>query len=132
MENNNAQNPVVWFEIYVDNMARARKFYEEVFQFEMYEQALPDTGEIMEMVFFPSNMESKNRASGALVHMPGFSAGRNSTIVYFMSEDCAIEEARVEQAGGTVFKPKMSLGEYGFMTLFQDSEGNMVGIHSMH
>lgn len=132
MKNNTTQNPVVWFEIYVDDMARARKFYEVVFEYEFSEMPVPDTGEEMEMVFFPANMESKNTASGALVHMPGFSAGGNSTIVYFMSEDCAIEEARVEQAGGSVFKPKMSLGDYGFMSLVQDTEGNMIGIHSMN
>ncbi len=132
MENNKAENPVVWFEIYVNDMARARKFYEEVFQFEFNEMPLPDTGEEMEMIFFPANMESKNRAAGALVRMPGFGAGRNSTIVYFMSEDCAIEEARVAKAGGAVFKPKMSLGDYGFMVLAEDSEGNVIGIHSMN
>ncbi|MEN3322135.1 hypothetical protein VP395_00210 [Mariniflexile soesokkakense] len=70
-------------------------------------------------------------SGGALVHMEGFSAGANSTIVYFASEDCSLEEARIETAGGSVFKPKMSIGEYGFIVLATDTEGNMIGIHSM-
>ena len=124
-------NPVVWFEIYVDDLTRARKFYETVFDLKMEQMPMPDTGEEFQMIFFPSDMESKNRASGALVHMPGFGAGNNSTIVYFMSNDCSIEESRIEAAGGKVFKPKMSIGDYGFITLATDTEGNMIGIHSM-
>ena len=126
------ENPVVWFEIYVDDLTRAQKFYENVFKFQMNEMPIPDVGEEMEMLFFPADMESKNRASGALVKMEGFSAGNNSTIVYFMSDDCSIEESRVENAGGKVFKSKMSLGDYGFMALVSDTEGNMIGIHSMN
>jgi predicted enzyme related to lactoylglutathione lyase len=124
------ENPVVWFEIYVNDLHRAKNFYEHVFQFELTE--MPNSPiEDIQMLVFPSNMESKNRASGALVKMEGFKAGENSTIVYFLSEDCSTEEARVEAAGGKVFKSKMSLGEYGFMVLAIDTEGNMIGIHSM-
>jgi hypothetical protein len=126
------ENPVVWFEIYVDDLKRAKKFYETVFELELNELPMPDTGEgSMKMLFFPSNMESMNSASGALVKMDGFKAGNNSTIVYFMSEDCSIEEARIAKAGGSVFKSKISLGDYGFMVLGTDTEGNMIGIHSM-
>mgnify|MGYP003634786590 CR=1 FL=1 len=126
------ENPVVWFEIYVDDLNRAQRFYETVFDLKLDALPTPEIGEdSMEMLFFPSNMESKNRASGALVRMDGFKAGNNSTIVYFMSEDCSIEEARIVNAGGNVFKSKTSLTEYGFMVLAMDTEGNMFGIHSM-
>lgn len=126
------ENPVVWFEIYVDKLNRAKTFYETVFKLELNEMPMPDTIEdSMKMLFFPSNMESKNSASGALVEMDGVKAGNNSTIVYFMSDDCSIEEAQVEKAGGKIFKSKLSLGDYGFMVLASDTEGNMIGIHSM-
>ncbi|MCW2120237.1 VOC family protein [Flavobacterium sp. 7A] len=125
------ENPVVWFEIYTDDLTRARKFYESIFDFTMTELPLPDNGENMKMLFFPGNMESKNRATGALVQMEGFKAGNNSTIVYFMSEDCSLEQLRIEKAGGCIVKSKMSLGEYGNMVLATDTEGNMIGIHSM-
>ncbi|ASO07161.1 VOC family protein [Arenibacter algicola] len=125
-------NPVVWFEIYVDDLDRAKKFYETVFQLELNEMPMPASADdSMKMLFFPANMESKNSASGALVKMDGFKAGNNSTIVYFMSEDCSVEESRVKAAGGKVFKSKVSLGDYGAMVLACDTEGNMIGIHSM-
>jgi uncharacterized protein len=120
-------NPVGWFEIYVRDVARAKAFYEAVFECEL--QNLP-AGPELEMWAFPMEMGGSG-AGGALVRMPGFEPGGNSTIVYFMSDDCKGEEARVAKAGGRIEKPKMSIGEYGFITLAIDPEGNMFGIHSM-
>lgn len=125
------ENPVVWFEIYTDDLRRARAFYEKVLQLKLEELPNPTSGEL-QMLAFPSNMESKSAATGALVKMKGFKAGNNSTVVYFNSKDCSIEEARVEDAGGKVIESKMSIGEHGNIVLATDTEGNMIGIHSMN
>lgn len=125
------QNPVVWYEIYVDDLKRAKKFYESFLQIQFETMPTPGEDQSMQMLAFPGDMESKAAANGALVKMDGFPAGNNSTIVYFQSEDCSIEEARVEKAGGSVFQSKTSIGEHGFITLLKDSEGNMIGLHSM-
>jgi predicted enzyme related to lactoylglutathione lyase len=68
---------------------------------------------------------------GALVRIPGVASGGNSTLVYFGCEDCAVEGARVVSAGGRVHRDKMSIGEYGFIVLAVDTEGNMFGLHSL-
>jgi hypothetical protein len=126
------KNPVVWFEIYVNDLKRAKKFYETVLGLKLSELPTPnDVQDEMQMLAFPMEMEEVG-ASGALVKMKGFEAGGNSTIVYFSSEDCAKEEKKVESAGGKVFKSKQSLGDYGFMVLAFDTEGNMFGIHSQN
>ncbi|MBU2918277.1 VOC family protein [Psychrosphaera sp. F3M07] len=124
-----ANNPVGWFEIYVDEMARAKAFYESVFNVS-FEVLSDPTNTDTEMLAFPSNMEEYG-VSGALVKMDGFSAGGNSTIIYFSCEDCAVEEASVVAAGGKIQQPKMAIGEFGFCTLAIDTEGNMIGLHSM-
>lgn len=127
----NTRNPVGWFEIYVEDMARAQKFYETVLKLKLEKLPKSETVEnSMSMMMFPGNNELPG-SGGALVHMNGFNAGANSTIIYFMSNDCSIEESRVEGAGGKVFKQKMSIGDYGFVSLCNDTEGNMFGIHSM-
>ena len=124
------KNPAVWFEIYVNDLKRAKKFYETVLGLKLSELPTPnDIQDEMQMLAFPMEMEADG-ASGALVKMKGFEAGGNSTIVYFRSEDCVKEEKKVERAGGKVFKSKQSLGEYGYMVLAIDTEGNMIGIHS--
>ncbi len=124
-----AINPVGWFEIYVDDMERAQKFYEAVLQTTLSDLADPTEDMSATMKAFP--MDMGKQASGSLVKMDGFPAGGNSTIVYFVCDDCAVEEARVAKAGGEVFKSKMSIGEFGFMSLVKDTEGNMIGLHSM-
>ncbi len=35
------------------------------------------------------------------------------------------------QAGGRIQRDKMSIGQYGFIALAIDTEGNMIGLHSM-
>ena len=122
-------NPVAWFEIYVNDMPRAQKFYQGVFEVKLEILGDPNDASI-QMLAFPSDME-KYGATGALAKMEGMSAGGNSTLVYFTCEDCALEESRVEAAGGKIFKPKMSIGEYGHISLIMDTEGNMIGLHSM-
>jgi predicted enzyme related to lactoylglutathione lyase len=121
------RNPAGWFEIYVDDMARAQKFYETVLAVGL--QPLEGTNG-PQMLAFPSSMEHYG-AGGALVHMDGFKAGGNSTLVYFSCADCAVEEGRVVAAGGMVQKPKMSIGPYGHISLVIDTEGNMFGLHSV-
>lgn len=120
-------NPVMWFEIYVQDMARAKRFYEGVL-----DGALEKIGGADPEMWAFRMERNKEGAGGALVRMEGAPSGGNSTLVYFGCEDCAVEEARVAAFGGKVHKPKWSIGEYGFISLIVDTEGNMVGLHSMH
>jgi len=124
-------NPVGWFEIYVQDMPRARAFYEAVFEGSLEELKNPDPAGSpdMEMWTFPMSMEGPG-TSGALVKMDGCPSG-GSTLVYFSCEDCAVEAQRAAIHGGTIFKDKMSIGEHGFIALVVDTEGNMIGLHSM-
>lgn len=120
------QNPIRWFEIYVSDMKRAKTFYESLFKVELSNMS---SGEV-EMWGFPSNPD-KWGCSGSLVKMKGLTPSGVRTIVYFGSEDCANEEALIPSLGGRIHRPKMSIGQYGFITLALDTEGTMIGIHSM-
>lgn len=122
------ENPVVWFEIYVQDMPRATAFYETVLGIKLDKLEAPIPG--LEMMAFPMQQEAMG-AGGALVKMEGKSSGGTSTIVYFACEDCADEAARVVGAGGQLHQDKTPIGQYGFMVLALDTEGNMIGLHSM-
>lgn len=126
-------NPVCWFEIYVEDMERAKNFYGEVLSLS-FEDAPPMEGMPgMEMAFFPYFDNAAN-ASGALVKMadmkPAIGAHVGS-IIYFQCEDCAVEAARVVAAGGAVQQAKTPIGEHGFCAICNDTEGNTFGLHSM-
>lgn len=127
-------NPVVWFEIYVQDMARAKRFYEAVFDIKLEKMPAPTPDITMDMWAFPSDPnQSPNQygACGMLVKMDGYPTGGGGTVVYFTCQDCALEAARVEANGGVLIKEKTSLGPHGFMALARDTEGNMIGLHSM-
>ena len=118
------RNIVGWFEIYVQDMNRAKKFYQTVFKVQLTK--LPAG---IEMWAFPMNSQAPG-CPGALVHMPGVESKMGGTIVYFHSPDCAVEQERAAQNGGKVFKPKFAIGDYGFISLVHDTEGNLIGLHS--
>lgn len=119
-------NPVRWFEIHVQDMPRARAFYERVFQRPL-QQLAPDAPEIWAFAGAPE----AGGAPGALVRMEGVESGGNAVMVYFGSEDCAVEHARAIEAGGTSIKPKTSIAPFGWIAIVGDPDGNRIGIHSM-
>jgi len=118
-------NPVCWFDINVSNLAQAKSFYESVFDITLTDLP-PSWGK---QSTFPFDDNSPN-ATGALVESEKVSPHGNNTVIYFASEDCVTEEKRVAQAGGKVIRPKMPIGEFGFISLFQDLDGNLIGLHS--
>lgn len=121
------RNPACWFEIYVQDMPRAQKFYETLLATELtkLESPVPD----LEMMAFPMQMGADG-VSGALAKMKDCPSGGMGTLIYFSCEDCAVEASRAEAAGGKLCRPKTSIGPYGFIALVSDTEGNMIGLHS--
>ncbi len=70
-------------------------------------------------------------SGGALMQMEGCEPGKGGTMVYFSCQNCAVEESRVVSAGGTVNRPKMAIGAFGFISVVRDTEGNPIGLHSL-
>ncbi|WP_447871819.1 VOC family protein [Serratia fonticola] len=120
------KNIVSWFEIYVTDMSRAKKFYEAVFNTQL--EKLETEG--MEYLMFPYQ-EGGGGSGGALVKMAGVPVGAGGTMVYLSCEDCAVEESRIVPNGGEILKEKFAIGEHGFISIAKDSEGNVIGLHSM-
>jgi predicted enzyme related to lactoylglutathione lyase len=120
------RNPVGWFEIYVQDMARAKAFYEKTLEVTFQKLESPD----LEMWAFPFDMNAPG-AGGTLVKMEGKDSGSGGTIIYFSCADCAVEAGRAAQHGGKVVKEKFSIGDYGFIAFVEDTEGNMIGLHSI-
>ncbi|AEI92324.1 VOC family protein [Roseobacter litoralis] len=121
-------NAVGWFDIFVDDLDRAVAFYQTVLD-QKLEPMIDPSGQ-SQMMSFATEMSAYG-AGGALTKAAHASPGVGGTIVYFSVEDTAEPEARVEAAGGIVVRPKFSIGEFGWITLCQDTEGNMFGLSSM-
>lgn len=118
-------NPVCWFDIHVSNLEKSKKFYEAVLNIQLTNLP-PEWGK---QATFPFQENGAN-STGALVETENLTPSGNNTVIYFASEDCLTEQVRVEKAGGKVIKPKMPIGEFGFISLFSDVDGNVIGLHS--
>ena len=123
---NTPRNPVGWFEIYVQDMNRAKAFYEKTFGLSL--QRLDSPG--IELWAFPMLRDNPG-CTGALARMTGKESGGGGTIIYFSCADCGETSANAVKNGGRIQKPKMSIGPHGFIALVYDTENNMIGLHSM-
>jgi len=121
------ENVLNWFEIAVIDIARAKKFYDTVFDIEM--QQMDMNG--MLMAFFPMENMSTN-VGGGLVQHEMYKPSADGAIIYLNGNpDLAIPLGKVEGAGGKVVMPKTLINEeIGYMAFFKDTEGNKVAMHS--
>jgi predicted enzyme related to lactoylglutathione lyase len=121
------KNPVGWFEIYVSDLLRAKRFYETLFNQPLH--PLPSDDPSIEMMVFGGDLASHG-TTGALVKHSMKQPSTEGALVYFSCVDCADQEKLALANGGKVFKAKFSIGPNGFISIIGDSEGNAIGLHS--
>lgn len=123
-------NAISWFEIGVNNLERATRFYESIFKVIL----IPMDMEKIKMRLFPIT-DMENGVGGALVDSGGFHkpSSTEGPIIYLNGNpDVQYILDRVEAAGGTIMVPKTPISdEFGFMAVFIDTEGNRIGLHSV-
>lgn len=118
-------NVVNWFEIPVSDLDRAKKFYENVLGHEL---TLNEMGPL-KMAWFPMEQDGTG-ATGTLIQAESYVPSHQGSMVYFSVPDIEAVLNKVDKNGGKTLNPKMSIGEYGFVAHFEDSEGNRVALHS--
>lgn len=118
-------NPVGWFEIPVTDMDRAKAFYEHVFAVTLDEHQMGE----LQMAWFPMQPNATG-AAGSLVKGENHRPTRGGILVYFSTPDIDTALVRAREKGGKVLAEKFSIGEYGFVGMATDSEGNTIGLHS--
>ena len=118
-----------WFEIPVSDFERAKKFYENIFEYQMPENTMGKA----RMGFLLYDFQNGGRG-GAIVHYPElYTPSDNGTLVYLNCDpDLSVVLNRVENAGGSIIVPKTDIGNnLGYFAMIKDSEGNRVALHSM-
>lgn len=119
-------NAINWFEIYVTDLDRARAFYETILQHKLADANMPECS----MAIFP--YDEMKGISGALTKMEGCAPGPGGTLVYLNVEgDLDGVLSRIPAAGGKVIRERLAIPPHGFIGIFEDTEGNPVGLHSM-
>ncbi|MDB9835935.1 MAG: lactoylglutathione lyase [Candidatus Arcticimaribacter sp.] len=123
----NQIHSINWFEIPVLDFNRAKTFYSTLYAYEM---------EVMEMGpykmgILPSDPE-QGGISGAIVLGKDYRPNADGIKVYLNGDpDLNDILGRVETAGGKIVQEKTQITpEIGYMAVFEDTEGNMINLHS--
>ncbi len=120
----NIPNPVNYFEIPVDDLQRAVKFYESVFECKLETKAIDGN----QMAVFQGSLNGPG-IFGALAFGPSYKPSTDGTRVYFATKSTDDVLGRVLKHGGRIAYPKTDIGEIGFVAEFVDSEGNRIALH---
>jgi uncharacterized protein len=118
-------NALTWFEIPVDDMARATQFYQTVLNKALAKQAFGPH----ELSVFPYEQPG---VGGCLVRAEIYRPSAQGAVVYLPITD-GMQSAlqRVTQAGGEVLLGRTELPEgMGCYAHVLDTEGNRVGLHA--
>ncbi|MDX1962714.1 MAG: VOC family protein [Pirellulales bacterium] len=118
-------NPVNWFELPVVDLPRAIKFYEQAFEVQM--SPIDEVGG-NKMSFFPMEMSAPG-AGGSLIHLPQVQPSAMGATIYFKVASIEPVLTKIQAAGGKICMPRTSIGQYGFIAQFIDSEGSRVALH---
>ncbi len=121
------KNAVSWFEIPVNDIKRAKAFYEGILSIDMLDLELENN---LKMAIFPSE---ESGIGGALCeHHDFYKPVFEGSMVYLNANpDLSSVVSKIEEQGGKIIIPKTQISEnFGYMAVFIDCEGNRVALHS--
>jgi predicted enzyme related to lactoylglutathione lyase len=116
-------NNVNWFEIAVSDLDRSAALYEAALDTKLKRDTFMEVPHAM----FPC----KDGAIGALITDPKRPPqGGASTVIYLRVDDVGHAVSRAAEAGAKIVQPLTSIGPMGWIALFADFDGNIVGLHA--
>lgn len=122
-------NGVIHFEIPVDDLTRAKKFY-SLFGWELEEYPMPDGSSYIGVRTVP--VDEKTRMPKEVGAINGGMLKRTKEVQspVFAIHVTSINDTvkTIEDAGGSVVKPKVEIGGMGYYAYVKDTEGNVLGL----
>lgn len=121
---------LIHFEIHVDDMERAKKFYGEVFGW-----SFENWSDYAGMPYFGAVTGDENEPgiNGALMQRQSAPPEPNQSLNAFVCtmgvEDYDSTESKIIKNGGKVAMPKNALPGMAWQGYYFDTEGNIFGIH---
>ncbi|MBL6989905.1 MAG: VOC family protein [Bacteriovoracaceae bacterium] len=112
-----------YFEIPVNDMDRAIKFYSHVFNVEFTKEVIHGC----EMAFFPFTEQGQG-ISGSLAKGEIYRPSVYGSLIYLSTESIDKTMAKAKEVGGEELFLKTSVPNLEFSAEFKDSEGNRVAL----
>ncbi len=117
---------VVHFEIPVDDLERAKKFYKSVFGWKM--ESLPEMEYIL-IETTPVDEKGMPEEPGAINGgMMKRQRPVTSPLITISVDDMDDAIKTVKKMGGEIVRGKMPVGDMGYAAYFKDSENNIIGL----
>lgn len=122
-------NKVVHFEIPADDLERAKKFYSEIFGWQLQDVPGGHPYTLAMTSALDENQKPKEPGTINGGMLQKFKEDPVQTISITIDVD-SIDESlkKIEAEGGKMIREKMPVGDMGFVAYFQDPEGNVVGL----
>ena len=121
------KNAVSWFEIPAKDIKRARAFYEAIFDTTLQEMTLANN---LKMALFPTD---DGTVGGAVVEFHDFYRPSHDGPLVYLNGDPDLQKVldRLKAKNARIIVPKTQISpDFGYMAVFEDSEGNRVALHS--
>ena len=115
-------NPVVYFEIPVNDIDRAINFYKAVFNFEFDKENIDNN----DMALFPF-FNQYSGISGALAKGEIYKPTKEGVLIYFHTENMDDTLKLAISNGAQMLYPKTDNG-IGLVAEFEDTEGNRIAL----
>jgi predicted enzyme related to lactoylglutathione lyase len=119
---NARNNRVVWFDLPVADLDRARAFYQAVLGVAVHREAFGDVAFCV--------IEHQDGNGGCLIVDP--SKVSDGGVLVYLNVDGRIRDAlaKARANGGAVLQETHNIGPHGFRAIVKDSEGNRIALHS--
>jgi predicted enzyme related to lactoylglutathione lyase len=126
-EINSIPNKVVHFDIPVDNMERAKKFYNNSFGWKIFPTGMQGDYHLVTTV--PSDEKGSPIEPGG-INGGFFVRENNNQSIGIAIKVPNIEKtlSTIEKNGGKIIYKKMPVGDMGYVAQFQDPEGNILSL----
>jgi predicted enzyme related to lactoylglutathione lyase len=114
-----SKHPIIHIEFSAQDRESAAQFYNEVFGWK--------TSQMPEMNY--ASFEAEGGPGGGFNPVTEqYPAG--TVVVYIATDDIEASLAKVESAGGKAVMPKTEIPEVGWVAMFVDPTGNLVGLYT--
>lgn len=110
----------IWFDLMSSDPARAARFYQQIFGWDLQAPAHPEFGDYQ-------NFTLNGRPVAGLGPATDGSGPGNVWSVYLNTSDCAATADAAQSAGATVMVEPVEVGDLGVMTVVRDPAGAVIG-----
>ena len=116
---------VTWFELPADDMSRAEKFYNEVFEWDTSDMG----GGSLYAQTAPSDERMTPKEAGIINgDISPRTAAFDKPLIVVTVDDLDAKIEKIKSAGGSVVQPREIVDEMMAWAIVSDTEGNKIGI----